>query len=470
MTIPAMPVYRHLRCDACGAVRPVPYPANRHESCPLCGCWTSIPCHPDLNAGEEPAMPQYRPADLVDLLMNAQAVPESVRRVIEMWDQVCTDRDTAQKKLAQVEKERDERVFLRGELVNAQRERDVAQVELANARDVAKVLHSQVEALTAERDQARIRPSWVDHNKAVETLQRERDQLKEQVEGLTSERGMHAASAQKLQGDVRTYADTMEKIREALDNVGYGVNGTTRTIMDKINELGGDRHALKRDLATNIELVDQIRKKVEMVRQERDMQQSELARAVGEISRLRLDLSTAKRALAEVESRPPTVNEAGIILGELIRAKAYHERGMDVHYKALKEGLWERAFALMGEAMPMDLVCPDCGTQHIDQIEPDPATPGNSIDWTKRPHKTHLCAQCGTTWRPEERCYTVGVRQTKADAPPIGPVPEFITEALARQDTEVPVTSVTIPADHFDKLTKAYRKLDNIINAMGLPT
>lgn len=44
---------------------------------------------------------------------------------------------------------------------------------------------------------------------------------------------------------------------------------------------------------------------------------------------------------------------------------------------------------------PMTLNCPDCGTQHVDRL--DPAT---GIDWSQRPHRTHLCARCKLLWRP----------------------------------------------------------------------
>ena len=49
--------------------------------------------------------------------------------------------------------------------------------------------------------------------------------------------------------------------------------------------------------------------------------------------------------------------------------------------------------------IPMVLHCPQCGKQHVDEGE-----------WETRQHRSHLCAECGTIWRP---CAfnTVGVRR-----------------------------------------------------------
>lgn len=47
---------------------------------------------------------------------------------------------------------------------------------------------------------------------------------------------------------------------------------------------------------------------------------------------------------------------------------------------------------------PVDLLlfCPNCGTQHIDA--PDKRTP----EWTNPPHRSHLCHDCATIWRPAD--------------------------------------------------------------------
>jgi hypothetical protein len=49
------------------------------------------------------------------------------------------------------------------------------------------------------------------------------------------------------------------------------------------------------------------------------------------------------------------------------------------------------------DPIPMRITCPACRLPHIDEGE-----------WASRPHRTHLCAECGLTWRPCERP-TVGV-------------------------------------------------------------
>ena len=45
--------------------------------------------------------------------------------------------------------------------------------------------------------------------------------------------------------------------------------------------------------------------------------------------------------------------------------------------------------------IPMVLICPRCGTQHVDAPEPERG-------WTNPPHKSHLCHHCDTIWRPAD--------------------------------------------------------------------
>lgn len=61
-----------------------------------------------------------------------------------------------------------------------------------------------------------------------------------------------------------------------------------------------------------------------------------------------------------------------------------------------------RGAASLVTPIPMVLYCPACAAQHVD--EPAPAT-----GWTNPPHRTHLCQQCGATWRPAN-VYTTGVK------------------------------------------------------------
>lgn len=49
----------------------------------------------------------------------------------------------------------------------------------------------------------------------------------------------------------------------------------------------------------------------------------------------------------------------------------------------------------MTEPVDMILHCPKCGTQHIDKPDPEKG-------WTNPPHRSHLCAACGTIWRPAD--------------------------------------------------------------------
>lgn len=53
---------------------------------------------------------------------------------------------------------------------------------------------------------------------------------------------------------------------------------------------------------------------------------------------------------------------------------------------------------------PIEMVlhCPACGLQHVDAPEP-------ARGWTNPPHRSHLCAGCGTVWRPAD-VETTGVR------------------------------------------------------------
>lgn len=47
--------------------------------------------------------------------------------------------------------------------------------------------------------------------------------------------------------------------------------------------------------------------------------------------------------------------------------------------------------------VPVTIYCPKCETMHLDDGE-----------WATRPHKTHLCLECGQEWRPFPYA-TVGV-------------------------------------------------------------
>lgn len=60
------------------------------------------------------------------------------------------------------------------------------------------------------------------------------------------------------------------------------------------------------------------------------------------------------------------------------------------------------------EPIPMLLACPECHTPHIDAPDTceDEGCPHYGAQhshpdmWGNPPHRTHLCASCGITWRP----------------------------------------------------------------------
>lgn len=58
----------------------------------------------------------------------------------------------------------------------------------------------------------------------------------------------------------------------------------------------------------------------------------------------------------------------------------------------------------------MMLYCPNCGARHIDTPEAGRELWGNNFEtpivevggWTNPPHRSHLCSNCGTVWRPAD--------------------------------------------------------------------
>lgn len=70
--------------------------------------------------------------------------------------------------------------------------------------------------------------------------------------------------------------------------------------------------------------------------------------------------------------------------------------------------------AQVAEPIPMILLCPSCGKQHIDAPETRDIPSGNGFaevaDWTNPPHRSHLCHACGCIWRPAD-VPTVGVER-----------------------------------------------------------
>ena len=91
--------------------------------------------------------------------------------------------------------------------------------------------------------------------------------------------------------------------------------------------------------------------------------------------------------------------------------------------------------APQGEPIKMLLWCPKCHEQHID--EPDERTP----DWTNPPHRSHLCHECGTIWRPAD-VPTEGVVQIETRGK-VDTFPALAEAATMREDVTQAVTNAT---------------------------
>lgn len=76
-----------------------------------------------------------------------------------------------------------------------------------------------------------------------------------------------------------------------------------------------------------------------------------------------------------------------------------HTHGDCVEYLKAALSSARKELALPVAPIPMFLTCPICKTQHVDEDE-----------WATRPHKTHLCADCGWEWKVAN-VPTVGVRR-----------------------------------------------------------
>jgi endogenous inhibitor of DNA gyrase (YacG/DUF329 family) len=79
---------------------------------------------------------------------------------------------------------------------------------------------------------------------------------------------------------------------------------------------------------------------------------------------------------------------------------SYWQRAMQGYRFVLEHGFYASPPADTVKPIPVNIKCPECGTEHIDEDE-----------WATRPHKTHQCQQCKHEWRPFEYA-TVGVADT----------------------------------------------------------
>lgn len=83
---------------------------------------------------------------------------------------------------------------------------------------------------------------------------------------------------------------------------------------------------------------------------------------------------------------------------------ALKQEAITLQSKAVDDWLRDVADALCD---PIDMVlhCPKCRAQHIDapeETDPSTWTPERYGHWTNPPHRSHLCAACGTIWRPAD--------------------------------------------------------------------
>lgn len=108
-----------------------------------------------------------------------------------------------------------------------------------------------------------------------------------------------------------------------------------------------------------------------------------------------------------------------------------------------------------GLPIPMVLHCPSCGFQHVDKPEPERG-------WDNPPHKSHLCARCGSIWRPAD-IETIGVEKIatrgKADCIKSGAgLPEDVAE-LVRDLREPGPLRHKDAADTIERLAKSLAEL-----------
>ena len=104
------------------------------------------------------------------------------------------------------------------------------------------------------------------------------------------------------------------------------------------------------------------------------------------------------------------------------------------------------------QPIPMILYCPNCGKQHIDASNEDEIriraselgiTHGSrewdvfieKHEWTNPPHRSHLCADCGTIWRPAD-VPTTGVAAITTK----GTADDWIVESQTTRAAPVQVT------------------------------
>lgn len=98
------------------------------------------------------------------------------------------------------------------------------------------------------------------------------------------------------------------------------------------------------------------------------------------------------------------------------------------------------------EPIPMILFCPNCGLQHIDAPREG---------WQNPPHRSHLCAGCGHTWRPAD-VPTTGVAEIETSGQ-ADTYPARRKYAYARLQQPRPITDAMVEAAMQALVGQGYR-------------
>jgi len=98
------------------------------------------------------------------------------------------------------------------------------------------------------------------------------------------------------------------------------------------------------------------------------------------------------------------------------RAERWAGHNGEHTFVSLQDYIRQREEEVRAEPVPIILHCPQCGEQHIDMEQTETqfrhfmeawslnAEPQDRVPtrWTNPPHRSHLCHNCGTVWRPAD--------------------------------------------------------------------
>ena len=130
---------------------------------------------------KEPAMPIPPPPQTPSII---DSIEHSARTMRALWEAVVKEKDELKAELAS------EKLLHRAEVTGMQ---------------------GRIDEAVAERNQ---RPSWADHNKAVETLQRERDTLQVYLRKAHVALTRHGVEEQNGDGRVMTLSERIDRMAE----------------------------------------------------------------------------------------------------------------------------------------------------------------------------------------------------------------------------------------------------------------